>query len=291
MRRFISCCFIYIVLMFLPDAGHASSKMKIIATIAPLADFAVQVGGDAVEVILLLPPGASPHTFSPTPGVVEKISRANIYLKVGAGLDFWADRIVRAIDKPMVVIECTEGLNLLAMGGGDLGAYSRDPHIWLDPIHAVFIVDKLGRTFASIDPENALRYERNAGDYIRKLRELDSEISDRLAQLSQREIITFHPSWNYFAKRYKLNIIGVLEEGTGREPSPRHLDDLLKSLRSLDRPVIFAEPQYDPRPAETLAREAGAKVHFLDPVGGTDGRRGYLDLMRYNLSVIEGALK
>lgn len=272
----------------------AEGKISVVASIAPLADFVRQVGSDKVDVILLLPPGASPHTFEPTPKMMQAISRSKLFVMIGSGLEFWADRVIRSVSSNILTVNSSEGIDLLDMSGNPYlrskGSHP-DPHIWLDPVLCISIVNKIAKALSEIDPSNSDFYKKNASSYLEKLSELDREISIKVKSFSKREFITFHPAWNYFARRYRLKIAGVIEEGPGKEPSAKHLDRILKEIKRINCKVIFAEPQFNPKMAEAIAREAGAKVLFLDPEGGQKGRESYIETMKYNLSVMEKAMK
>ncbi len=291
---FFSLCFS----LFNPVPASAG-KIKVVATIAPLADFARQVGGDKVEVTLLLSPGASPHTFEPAPRVVREISQARLFIKIGSGLEFWADRMLQSAPANILIVDSSSGVDLIkgiSHGHGhnyqDRGAFAdTDPHIWLDPLICAQIITKIETALSRIDPSNAGYYKKNAADYREKLRELDKEIAGRTKLFSTREYVTFHSAWGYFSRRYGLKVAAVIEESPGKEPTPRHVQKIIEILRSLNARVIFAEPQFSPKIAETIAREAGAKVLFLDPEGGRKGRETYIELMRYNLAVMEKALR
>jgi zinc transport system substrate-binding protein len=294
--RLIFCLTLFVTLAFISTPGRASAeKMKVVAGIAPLADFARQVGGDKVSVILLLPPGASPHTYEPTPGIFGEIASAKVFIKVGHGFESWADRLIAAANPGIITVDCSEGVDLLRLGGDDrktdITAYSADPHIWLDPLICITIIEKIREAFSEIDPADADFYKKNAGSYIEKLRELDKEIEEAVRDFKTKKFVTFHPAWNYFARRYGLKVIGVIEEGPGREPTAKHLGELLDKLKTLDTRIVFAEPQFSPRTAEAIAREAGAKVVILDPVGGQKGRETYLKTMRYDLSKMKEAME
>ncbi len=272
----------------------SEQKIKIVASIVPLADFARQVGGDNVDVVLLLPPGASPHTFEPTPKTIQEISNAKIFIKIGAGLEFWADKLIKATDRDITTIESTEGIELIqAYNQGHFHGkvQSADPHIWLDPVICIQIIKKIEKMLSRLDPANSSIYKKNASVYIKKLIDLDSEILNRVKAFRTKEFITFHSSWNYFSRRYGLSVTGVIEKGPGKEPTPKHLGKLLEELKRTKMKVVFAEPQFSTKIAEAIAQEAGAQVLILDPIGGSKGRKNYIDLMRYNLSIIEKAMK
>lgn len=285
-------------LLFLPlHTAHAvEAKMKVVASISPLADFVRQVGGTKVEVVLLLPPGASPHTYEPTPKAIHEISQSRIFFKIGSGLEFWADRMIKAAAAKIDVVDSSEGVDLITSedhhhGLGHTHLTNTDPHIWLDPVICIGIIDKIEAALSKADPSNALYYRKNASVYRDRLRELDREIAQKTRTFRTREYVTFHSAWNYFSRRYGLKVAAAIEEVPGKEPSPKHVAKIIDTLRKLNTRVIFAEPQFSPKIAETIAKDAGAHVLFLDPEGGQKGREGYISLMKYNLAIMEKALK
>jgi zinc transport system substrate-binding protein len=290
--------FFSLCLSLLYSVPASADKIKVVATIAPLADFARQVGGDKVEVTLLLPPGASPHTFEPTPKVVREISQARLFLKIGSGLEFWADRMLQSAPANIRIVDSSSGVDLIKGSTHDhdhnyqsRGQTNTDPHIWLDPLISAQIIAKIETALSRTDPSNAVYYKKNSAAYQEKLRALDKEISGRTRLFRAREYVTFHSAWAYFSRRYGLKVAAVIEESPGKEPAPRHVKKIIEILKSLNTRVIFAEPQFSPKIAETIAREAGAKVLFLDPEGGQKGRETYIEMMRYNLTIMEQALR
>jgi zinc transport system substrate-binding protein len=274
-----------------PEAHAARGKLKVVASIAPLADFARQVGKDRVHVLLLLPPGASPHTYEPVPRTVQEISKAKIFIEIGAGLEFWADRLIAATAKEIIMVTCSEGIQLIRGKDHDHALSNVNPHIWLDPVICMKIVDTIAAAFAAADPANAAFYLNNAAAYDSRLAALDREIAETVKTFRTREYITFHPAWDYFARRYGLRVTGVIEEAPGKEPSPRYVQHILDEIKKMKTKVIFAEPQFSPRIAEAIAQEADAQVLMLDPIGGEKSRETYIALMKYNLAMMAKAMK
>jgi zinc transport system substrate-binding protein len=274
-----------------PEAHAARGKLKVVASIAPLADFARQVGKDRVHVLLLLPPGASPHTYEPVPRTVQEISKAKIFIEIGAGLEFWADRLIAATAKGIIMVTCSEGIQLIRGKDHDHALSNVNPHIWLDPVICMKIVDTIAAAFAAADPANAAFYLNNAAAYDSRLAALDREIAETVKTFRTREYITFHPAWDYFARRYGLRVTGVIEEAPGKEPSPRYVQHILDEIKKMKTKVIFAEPQFSPRIAEAIAQEADAQVLMLDPIGGEKSRETYIALMKYNLAMMAKAMK
>jgi zinc transport system substrate-binding protein len=296
-RRGWGIIFVLIItfLSISPNASYGTEqKLKVVASIFPLADFSRQVGGEKVDVLLLLPPGASPHAYEPTPKTIYMISTSKIFFKIGAGLEFWADKLIRATNSTITTIECSEGIELIGYEKhNSINSRNQkvDPHIWLDPIISIKIIKKIEKAFSQFDPENSHVFKKNASLYIEKLVALDREIAERIKTFRTKEYIAFHPGWNYFSRRYGLKISGLISEWPGKEPTPKHLDKILGELKQMDVRIIFAELQFSAKVAESIAREADGTVLYLDPIGGRENRETYIDMMRYNLSVIEKAMK
>ena len=300
MKRFA----IILIAVFLSFA-HAShaEEIKVVASIYSLGDVTRQVGKDRVSVLVMLYPGASPHTFEPTPLDMMKIQNSKVFVKVGAGLEFWAEKMMKASsNRNLIIVDAASGLPLIrhvhshdGAGGSEEKAHqeSGDPHVWLDPVLMKTVVDKIKNALSKADPQGEAYYRENAEKYKKDLDALHREIMNRVKSFRVKEYVTFHPAWNYFSKRYGLRVAGVIEESPGREPSPKHIAKIVSEIKRAGSRIIFAEPQFNPKMAEVIAREAGAKVLFLDPIGGANvkGRDTYISLMRYNLSIMEEGMK
>ncbi|MBI4691713.1 MAG: zinc ABC transporter substrate-binding protein [Nitrospirae bacterium] len=295
-------CLVHLLILSLFLAHNADAEgLKVVASIYPLGDIVKQVGGERIDVKVMLPPAASAHTYEPTPKQILGLQDAKVFIKAGAGLEFWADRFVKTgSNKNMIVLDLSTDMPLIYgierhdhdhryKHEGD----AADPHFWLDPVLAKKIVDRIANVLTKIDAGNKIFYSVNAEAYKKELDKLHEDITLKVKLFRTKEYVTFHSAWNYFSKRYGLKVVGVIEESPGREPSPRHTARLIKELKRLNSRVVFAEPQLNPKIAEVIAREAGAKVAFLDPIGGPNfkGRDTYIGLMRYNLSVMEGVMK
>jgi zinc transport system substrate-binding protein len=286
-----------------------TAKIRVVASIFPLADFARAVGGERVEVITLIPSGASPHTFEPTPGTLKRISDAKIFIQVGAGLEFWASKIQQAVAaKDLIIVRATQGMNLIrgvnhhhehgdeehvdAKGHHWEEGEHGNPHVWLDPVLAKDVVSKIARALIKADSVHKLYYEKNESEYLADLDRLHQEILATTQKFVIKEYVAFHPSFSYFSRRYGLKEVGVIEESPGREPTPKHLEETVKAIKGCRIKAVFAEPQLNPKAAEVIAEEAGVKVLILDPLGGPNTTYGssYLDLMRHNLKVMQQAM-
>jgi len=167
-----------------------------------------------------------------------------------------------------------------------------NPHVWLDPVLAQDICRRISAALIRLDPGHRRDYEARLDQYLRELAELHQEMEKRVSSFRLREFVCFHPAFSYLARRYGLREAGVIELSPGREPTPRHLQKIVAAIKEKGIRVVFAEPQLSPRIAEVIAREAGAKVLLIDPVGGRPPYgEDYLKLMRYNLSILAEAMQ
>ena len=289
-------------------ASAATAKVAVSASILPLGDFCRNIGGEQVEVQVLVPPGASPHVFEPSPTTVAKTMKSRVLVYVGAGLDPWVARLVKIHGaKDFVVVEAVQGIPLITAvapqpaAEKDQAGHSHpahhvyqqgNPHVWLDPVLAQDICRRIAQAFIQIDPKHQKQYDSNLSAYLGKLEELHQEITKKVATFRHRDYVTFHPAFAYFSRRYGLREVGVIEAAPGREPSPRHLQKIITAIKNTGVNAVFAEPQLSPRVAKVIAQEAGVKVLFLDPLGGRPPYGSdYLKLMRHNLAVLAQALQ
>jgi zinc transport system substrate-binding protein len=290
---------VVLLLALLGAAGCRPSasgeKLKVVATIFPLADFVKNVAGDKVDVITLLRPGDSPHTYEPTSRDMKAVAQATLLVVNGAGLDFWVENLKAAASDNMVVVDTSavlaeEGLLLTGDEHDDGGT---NPHFWLDPVLAQKQVEAIAAALVAADPDNKDFYLENAADYIAQLQSLDEEIKSITQLFSSREFITFHPAWTYFASRYGLTEAAVIEEAPGKAPTIDDIKRIVDAVRDLKARAIFAEPQFSTQAADAIAADSGAEVLLLDPIGGADlpGRDSYIALMRYNVGQMGEAMQ
>ena len=269
-----------------PDV-RSNGRVAVVASILPLADFARQVGGNRVDVEVLVPAGASPHTYEPTPAQLRAVAHARLLVLNGVGLEFWAEMVISSADNPdLRVLTVSEGMKIIA---GDADEPGGNPHTWLSPVNAMRQVEKIRDGLEQADPAGAAVYRANADAYLSQLRALDAEIRDAVSRFSSRKFIAFHAAWVYFAADYGLEEVDVIERRPGQEPSPAQVSEIVEKAKEIKARAIFAEPQFSIRAANTIAEECGVPVLLLNPLGQPPEYH-YLDLIRYNLSQITLAL-
>lgn len=277
----------------------ASQPLRVVASIQPWADLVARVGGDLVVAETLLPAGASPHAFEPSPSQAMTLARADLVVLNG-GLDTWLSRLLDAVapeTERLVLMDVLEFTPLQSHDHAEEGPEHDDkelevanPHIWLDPVIASQAVKELADRLSSLLPMNAEELRARAEDVVGELDELDQELAAQLAGVRDAPFVPFHDAWAYFARRYGLDLVATLEPFPGREPSVRYVAETILAIRDAGATVIFDERQFGGRTARVVAESGGLRVVTLDPIGGRPGPEGYFELLRYNAQLIADAL-
>lgn len=253
-------------------------KIGVVVTILPQVEFVESVGGEKVEVTVMVPPGANIHIYEPTPSQLAALAKAEMYARVGSGVEFelvWMDKLV-AINRDILVVDCSQGVALQRMIGEHEDEPEHglmDPHIWMSPRNAQIMVRNICEGLIQVDPDNKTYYEQNRDVYLQKLTGLDREIRDNLSRVTNRRFMVYHPAFGYFASEF--NLIMMPLETEGKEPTVAGLARLIAQAKEYGIKVIFAEPQFNPQSAEVIAEAIGGKVVFIDSLA-----RDYLANMR-----------
>jgi zinc transport system substrate-binding protein len=283
-------------------SAQAAPRLKIAVTIFPLYDLVRNVAGPAVDVVLLLPPGASPHTFEPRPGTMRALTGSTVLFAIGHGLDDWAVRLAqganvqqtRLVDPQITLHPAThvhDDHGPAAAQRSSEGQAGMDPHYWLSVANAVQIVHTIAETLGTLDAAAREDYRQRMTAYVEQLHSLDREIRSMFAALPRRQLVTLHAAFGYFADAYDLHIVATFEPVPGQEPTPRHVEAFLKQVRVHNLRTLFVEPQLPHTALQSLARDLGATLKELDPNGGGPGRDSYIAMMRFNAAQIAAALR
>jgi len=249
-------------------ASGDEQRLTVVVTILPQEEVARAVGGERVCITVIVPPGVEPHTYEPSATQIVQISRADIYLRLGPGLLPFEDALVdrlKTLNPGMVIVDMSRGFSPIAVPGqGHDTAYGVDPHVWLSLAHLRLMAENVAEAFSAADPANAGDYTAARDAYIARVEESDRRIRGTLLGMEGKPCLVFHPAWGYFAREYGLVQVAVGEGG--REPSARGLSSLIAQAREEGIRVVFAEPQYDTRGSEVVAREIGGTVVLIDPL-------------------------
>jgi zinc transport system substrate-binding protein len=284
-----------LALCLLIGSAHGESqkpkKLNVLAAFAPIQSFAANVCGDAAEVSVLLPPNSGPHNYAFSPSDIRKIANADVIIKNGLGLETWLEKGVKtAGKKDLLIVDTSKGISPIAEADSGQTA-SPNPHIWLSPVCAMKQVENIRDALASRDPGNAEAYRRNADRYLENLRKLDSEIRQETALLRNKNFVTLHDVFPYFAREYGLRIAATFEISPDQSPLPKKLEQLRTLLASHEVAALFAESSYNSKPLEVVAREFNLPVVQMDSMETGKGDPSFYErAMRSNMSKLMAAL-
>lgn len=281
------------------QAGPDGGKPTVVTSLDLFADFVREIGADRVDVSALLPSGADPHTYEPSPSDIRRIVEADIVFVNGLDLEASALKVIEPnlpSGAPMIELakEAAEaGVALRQSDEADEHNESDehehegvDPHVWLSVDNVREYARIISDVLSEVDPEGAAQYEENYQSYLARLDELDEYVRDKVSEVppEQRKIVSTHDAFGYMADYMGFEVAGVVAISPGQDPSPRDIADLTNDIKDQGVPAVFTEPQIsaDSRLLEQIAADAGAKACTLYSVTLTDDAPTYIDMMRFN---------
>ena len=296
MRKITSLLTVLLALCIVFTSGctekqEEDNKPVVAVSILPQAEFVEKIAGDHVNVLVMVPLGADPHTYEISSGQLRELDKAQMYVKVGSGMDFenvWMDKLI-AQNPKMRIVDSSEGISLRTMGAHshDVGPTktnehtgAKDPHIWTSPVNAKIMVNNIYAGLVQADPDNKDTYTKNRDTYLAELDAVDASIRKSLSGKEGSSFIVYHPAWGYFADEYGLIEISV--EIEGKEPSAKDMQNLIDIAKEKQIKVIFIQPGLSTTSAKAIASEVGAEVIAISPLA-----KDYLD----NLQNVSEAFK
>lgn len=273
-------------LFWLLMAGYPAlaANVKTFVSIAPQQYFVQKIGGDLVDVSVLVPPGADPHTYEPKPRQMAELAKTAVYFAVG--IDFekaWMKKIA-ATNPGMRIVHTDAGIEKMALAerhrahaketkdahGHDATHHHHegapDPHVWLSPQLVKIQAKHITEALAAVDSANRTRYEENYTMFMQEIDALDAEFKSLFADRQGTRFMVFHPSWGYFAQAYGLEQVPI--EIEGKDPKLAQLKELIHHAKEHDIRVIFVQPQFSSKSAQMVSREIGGQVVAVDPLAG-----------------------
>ncbi len=289
------CCLLSIIMAALIIAGCGGGKKKegvqIVTSFFPMyvATINVTDGIDGVNVRnMTAPQTGCLHDYQLSVEDMKHLEDADIFVVNGGGMESFLSKVTES-KKKLQVVEAAKDIPMLKDAEGP------NPHLWVGITCYIQQVKNIADQLAKADAKHADLYKKNAEAYIAKLNRLKQDMHAKLDPLKNRKIVTFHEAFPYMAQEFKLEIVDVVEREPGTEPTPQELEALIKQVKGMPVKALFAEPQYSPAAAETVARETGAKIYQLDPcVTGEakpENKDAYLKAMAKNADVLAEALK
>jgi zinc transport system substrate-binding protein len=235
-------------------APEPAGPMNVTVSILPQKYFVERIGGERVDVNVMVPPGASPATYEPKPEQLAALGKAAAYFSIGVPFESaWLDKIASA-NSEMRLVDTTRGIERVG----------QDPHIWLSPTLVKTQAQTIYEALAQLDPAHKVEYKTDLDNFIADIDALDADIRKTLARVESRKFMVFHPSWGYFARDYGLEMIPI--EVGGQEPSAAELAALIAEAKEGGIKVVFAQPEFSTRAAETIAKEIGGEVLLISPL-------------------------
>lgn len=275
----------------------AEDRLKVVATTSIVGDVVNAIAGDTAELVVLLPPGLDPHGFEPTPQDIALVSKADLIFANGAGLEAFLDPLLESAGVGDKVIYLSEGISLLEADGEEEHE-DGDPHIWTNPNNVLQWVDTIDSALSEASPVDRGIYQANSEAYRQELIALDEWVREQVAQVAQsnRQLVTDHQVFAYFAEEYGFTQVGTLIPGysTMAEPSAKKLAEIEDAIKALGVKAVFVGHSVNPDLAQRVAEDTGTQLVFvytgsLSEEGGEAA--SYLDYIRYNVRTIVAALK
>ncbi len=260
-----------------PSSTTQAEPIELTVSILPQKYFVERIGGETVDVNVMVESGASPATYEPKPQQMKALSDAEAYMAIGVPFEqAWMSRIKTA-NKDMKIVDLTAGIERQPMvahhhneSDHDHGhenteeTANLDPHIWLSPELVKKQAETIYTALVELNPEQEAYYQENRDQLISDINQLDQRIEQTLADLDNRTFMVFHPSWGYFAKEYNLEMIPV--EVGGTEPSASEMSEFIKQAKAEQISVIFVQPQFGVSSVKPIAQSVDAEVLEIDPL-------------------------
>lgn len=273
-------CMKKITLIFLLSTTYIFSNINAVVSILPEQTFVKAIGGDKVNISLMVQPGNSPHTYEPKPSQMVEIAKAHLYFAIDVEFEqVWLSKF-KNLNPDMQIIDLAENITKIEMADAheedgheeesdadhtEHNHEGKDPHIWTAPANVKIIAQNIYNALKKEDPQNSDYYKKNLDIFLAEIDKTDREIIDILSSLKDgKKFMVFHPSWGYFAQAYHLEQIAV--EVEGKEPKPKELIHLLEEAKKEKVKAIFTQPEFSDTVAKIIAKELQIPVVKVSPL-------------------------
>lgn len=287
-------------LFFLVAAtNQATAETRIVTSTTDLASIAELIGGEHVKVESICRGAGDPHFVQMLPSYMVKVARADIYLRVGMDLDFWANQIIDGSQNgKLIIVDCSQNIEPMEVPRGRVDASMGDihiqgnPHYWLDPRYGINIGEVILSALKQADPKNSAAYDKGFENFKVRLEAKIDEWQIASEAINGKEIVTFHNSWPYFARFFGIRVAAFVEPKPGIAPTPSHTAQLIEMMSDRDIKVIGREPYYSDRTPKSIAQQTGGEVIVLPTsVKGVDEAKDYFMLFDTLLARLTDALE
>uniref|UniRef100_A0A7C3MJM7 Zinc ABC transporter substrate-binding protein n=1 Tax=Dictyoglomus thermophilum TaxID=14 RepID=A0A7C3MJM7_DICTH len=262
---------IFIILSIITLLNSIYGIQTISVSIPPIGSILRYIAGEKWRIEVLLPQNTNPHLFEPTPNTMKAIENSKLIIINGGDVDLWAMKLINTKQKDLLII------------ADRIKNKDDNPHYWLDPLMVKEIAQAIYEKLRSIDPQNQAYYQNNLKIVEKNIQEIDNYIRRSLSPYKKREIIAYHPSWYYFYKRYDIKVLSYIEEGEGKEPSLKKIQEIINIIKKHKIKYIVKEPFINPPVIRTIQKETGVKVVDMDPIGFN---KDYFSLIKENTNIL-----
>jgi ABC-type Zn uptake system ZnuABC Zn-binding protein ZnuA len=282
-----------------------AQQLRMVTTTSDLASLAQAIAGDLAQVEVMIPPGSDPEAFEPRPSDLAKLKGASMLARVGLGYDHWLDKLLMLHGNASInrggagYVDASIGIPLLEMKGRSLDPASTDahahgfanPHYWLDPENAEVMTGAIAEALSKVAPQAKQKIALRRAEFLGRLKTCQAAWESALATHRGAKLLTYHNTWPYFARRFRLDIVDVIESKEGVAPSPSRLARLASTVRAQNVRVILHEPFAPDDAAQLLAHRTGATVLKLAPsVASMPVASDYTQLFEYDVAALARAL-
>jgi zinc transport system substrate-binding protein len=245
-----------------------TKRVKVVTTLFPWYDMVRTLGGDRVDVTLVLPPGMEPHDFEPTPSDLVAIDASDVFMYTGESLELWASDISKNAAPQTIVIDASEGINLLPniIPNSEEPDQKFDPHFWLNPEYSMQVAKRVAAILSDRDPAGTELFQKNLAAYTQEMRVFDDLYRKTLSGC-QTKLFVYggHFAFEYVAERYGLKYQSAQGLSPESEPSAQDIARLIDQIRREHVQALFSEELASSKVAETLAQETGAEIFVINP--------------------------
>ncbi len=297
-NKLLSLVVITVALIYSTGSGVCEEKkLNVVASSEFLADWARQIGNGLVDIEFIHDSRRDMHFFEPRPGHIIKCTRADVFITAGLDLDVWMQPLLDASRNPRIqygtsgYIDASFGVHVLEkppgrvdMSMGDIHPYG-NPHYFHDMENVGIALENIVIGISRNDPKNEKDYRKNKEEYWQEVKTTFKTLKKLMEPYKGTKIVTYHKSWEYFAEEFGLEIVGNLEPKPGIPPSPRHLKELIQTIKQYEVKLIFKEPYYPERPAKKVSKQTGAKVlEMANFPGGRKEAPSYIENLMANVN-------
>ncbi|MCW2282714.1 zinc/manganese transport system substrate-binding protein [Rhodoblastus acidophilus] len=283
-----------LLLLPLPLRAEVPEKPRVVASFSILGDLVREVGGDKVDVQVLVGPNGDVHAFQPTPANAQALKKAKLIVVNGLGLEGWMTRLIASSGSRALVVVASQGVK--SIEGEEDGKKGIDPHAWQSVANAKIYAVNIRDGLSAADPADAAYFKARAEDFLARLDATEAKVRADVAQIPEknRRIVTTHDAFGYFAAAYGFEFLAPQGISTDSEPSAKDIAALIAQIKREKIPAVFLENISDPRLMKRIGEESGAKIGgdlFSDALSANDGPAPtYIDMMNHNMDELKKAL-